>query len=378
MNTEHTFEGQNEEETKAKEDQERKRKRQQKSVVYAAVAGVVIVLVVGGLLLRARTVEEPKIYKVGFYTEAPPQEACVTSFKESLAALGYVEGENITYVYRTAVIVDQDLLQRYSDLVGTPLFWKTVAQELVDEQVDLIVTGSEWTTQGALEASEDAGIPIVFTSVGDARGFVESYAHPGGRVTGITRGLIESTGKRMEILKRMVPDMQRVLLIYGVDATFAGIEPEQEAAETLGLELVEMPVDASGTQEVNINNYRAALQSVQPGEVDAFLPEEKVAATVPEEVVALAERNSLPYISPLFGLPDDLASYSADLYQSSVQAASLADKILRGEDPGSLPVESPKKLSLTINLGTAERVGLTIPEEVLSIADTVIPVGEGG
>jgi putative ABC transport system substrate-binding protein len=314
---------------------------------------------------------QPKTYKIGFFTEGQVRDNIVEGFKAGMAELGYVEGENIAYVGMT--MDDAEVLERLADFEDPTLFWPTMVQErLLDEQVDLIVTADGPTTGMVLAVSEDAGTPIVFThGTGVAAWpFVESYAHPGGRVTGITSGIDESTGKRMELLKKISPDIKTVLWVYWPFAVITPtLELHRESAAALGLELDERPLTEENW------NVAAIYESIQPGEVDAIFGEVAAAYQAPAEIAALAERDGLPNIQPSY-IPGALAVYSSNGYQSGLQAASLVDKILRGEDPGSLPVEFPEKIELTIDLGVAEEIGLTIPDEVLRIADTVIPAAD--
>jgi putative ABC transport system substrate-binding protein len=348
MNTEHTFEPQDQDERK-KDAKERK----PRSTTYIAVAaGVIVVLIVGGLLLRSSSnTSESKIYRIGILTEGQEHDAQVEGLKAGLAELGHVEGKDIIYVDRTS---EAEL--------------GTAAQELMDEQVDLVVTGDFPTTLAVMGVSTETEIPIVFTyGAGVAEWeFVESYTHPGGRVTGVTSGIDESIGKRMEFLKRLSPDVQSVLWVYyDVVVTASTIEEHREAAAALGVELVEQLLEDQGLAP-------ATLESIPPGEVDAILVDIAAAHRNREAIVALARRDGLPSMYPSW-FPGALAAYARDGYQSGLQAAQLVDKIMRGEDPGTLPIEFPKKFDLTIDLGVAEEIGLTVPDEMLRLADTVIP-----
>jgi putative ABC transport system substrate-binding protein len=323
---------------------------------------------------------KPKTYKVGIYTEGAERAEIVEGFKASMAELGYVEGQNIVYIESDS-LSDESGEDESEEQTGV--------QALVDEQVDLILTGDKPSTTAAAQVSEEAGIPIVFTygqgaldweveippleSTGNQTitlKLVDSYTRPGGRVTGVTSGIEESVGKRLESLKRMAPDIKVVLWGYMPEwAPPSSVEDCRESAAALGLELVETHIES-------IDNPGAVFDAIQPGEVDALFVDMAAAALANEAIVALAERDGLPAVYP-YTFPGALAVYGANGHQSGAQAASLADKILRGQDPGSLPIEFPKKLEWTIDLGVAERIGLTVPEAVLNIADVVIPAGGG-
>jgi putative ABC transport system substrate-binding protein len=382
--------------------------------------GVVVVSLL--LCACASSQPKPKIYKVGIYTEGSERAEIVEGFKEGMAELGYVEGQNVVYVQSDTwsggsgegdpgVEGGTESVEPGEGGSGV----EGGLQELVDEQVDVILTGDMVSTTFAVQASQEAGIPIVFTYGQGVLAWeveipplestsnqtitlklVESYTQPGGRVTGITSGIDESVGKRMEFLKRMAPDIEIVLWGYmpGMGGP-ASVEDHRKAAAALGLELVERPVGGFTQTELGagegapageelppsegllVAEFGAVFEAIQPDEVDAIFVDMAMAALSNEAIVALAERDGLPTIYP-YPFPGALAVYGTNGYQSGVQAASLVDKILRGQDPGSLPVEFPKKIELVIDLGVAENIGLTIPEEVLRMADKVIPAEGGG
>jgi putative ABC transport system substrate-binding protein len=272
-----------------------------------------------------------------------------------MAELGYEEGENIVYLRRNAQGNMEDL-ERF-------------AQEMVAEDVDLIVTITTPSSVIARQVSEGTEIPIVFIMVSDpiGAGLVQSFTQPGGRVTGIIDGDAETVGKRLELLQQMAPDISRVLSVYTFEEALLPAEENlRAAAATLGLALVERQVPT--TEEA-----RAAFAAVQPGEVDAlFIPSDGLIVDAQDAIMSLAVRDGLPTVGP-GGVSDfSVASYGANFYQAGVQGASLADKVVRGAEPASLPVEIARKFDLILNLRVAEQVGLTIPEEVLGLADVVL------
>ncbi len=335
---------------------------------------VLLILAVGGSLLTVGCgAEEAKTYKIAFFTEDPVRNNIVEGFKAGMTDLGYIEGKNISYLAMT--YADPDIKEHFSKIKPDFSNWEAVNREFVqkrilDEQVDLVVTADGPTTNIVLMGSEEAKLPIVFTYGTGIEGwaYVESFAHPGGRVTGIASGIDEATSKRMEILKKMAPDIKKVLWVYWPGGTVftSTIELHRETAKSLGLELVEKPMLPGG------DLVPALFESVQPGEVDAIFAEVGTSYQAPKELAALIERDKLPCIYPT-ELPGALAVYDVDGYKSGFQAARKADSILRGADPGSLPIEFPNKIELTIDLRAAEKIGLTIPAEVLLTADKVIP-----
>lgn len=337
-----------------------------------------ILLAAGSLLLISGCggTEEPQTHKIAFFVEDPVYSNIIEGFKAGMADLGYVEGENITYLemfYNDPEIQEDfsEMAPDYSNMIE--LNQQFVRKRFLDEQVDLVVTADSPTTYVIAMGDETGELPIVFTYATGTEAWeeIESYAQPGGRITGVTSGIDESTGKRMEILQKMSPDIKKVLWVYwpGLTVVTPTLELHRETADTLGLELVERPWD--GTVPVS-----DILDTIEPGEVDAVFGE---VATIYQDIegfTELIERDRLPNISTV-EFPAALAIYSVDRYKSGQQAARKADQILRGADPGSLPIEFPNKIELTIDMGVAQKLGLTIPEEVLRTADKVIPA-EGG
>lgn len=297
---------------------------------------------------------QPKVYKIGILQLTERLAEVEGGFKAGMVDLDYAEGKNVTYVRKNAS-GNMDDLQRF-------------AQELVDEKVDLILSVTTPASVMAMKASEGTDIPIVFILVSDpvrAR-LVESPTQPGGRVTGIIDGATETTGKRLELLQRMAPSMQKVLFVYSdEEALLPAADNLRQAATKLGLTLVEKQVHT--TEEAT-----AAFQAIQPGEVDAiFLPADAVVADAKDAISALSIRDGLPHIYA--GRQSDaLAAYGVNFNLAGSQAASLTDKILRGADPATLPVELPKKFDLVIDLSVAKQIGLTVPADVLNIADAVL------
>jgi putative ABC transport system substrate-binding protein len=296
---------------------------------------------------------EPEVYTVGILQISDALTIAEGPFKEGMAALGYVEGENLVYEYRNAQ-GNMDDLNRF-------------AEELLAE-TDILVCISTYVAVAVKKASEGKDPPIVFYLVADAveLGLVESYSQPGGNATGVMTGSEDTAGKRLEILLKMDPDIENVLAVYSTNPV---MQPEherlREAAGTLGLTLVEHQI--SSTEEA-----AAVFESIQPGEVDAIhIPADTMIADAEDAIIALSVREQIPNI--YVGKKNtSLAAYGPDFMTAGPQVAAMVDKILKGTDPASIPVEIPKKFNLIINLGVAEQIGLTLPDEVLEIADVVI------
>jgi len=299
--------------------------------------------------------QKAETFKVGVLQLVDVLADVEDGFKAGMADLGYTEGENVTYLQRNAN-ANMDDLQRF-------------AQEFVGEKVDLIVSITTPSSVTAMEAGKDAGIPVVFVMVSDpiGAGLVKSLTQPGGQVTGIMDGDTETVGKRLEILLGLAPGIQKVLSVYSFEEALLPAEENlRQAAATLGVELVERQVQT--TEEA-----RTAFLSIEPGEVDAiFIPSDGLIVDAQDAIMELAVRDGLPTVGP-GGVSDfSVASYGANFYQAGVQGATLADKILNGSDPATLPVEIAREFDLILNLRVANQIGLTVPENMLNLADVVL------
>jgi putative ABC transport system substrate-binding protein len=284
----------------------------------------------------------------------------VEAFLQGLRDLGYVEGRNVVIEYRSADGKTERL--------------PALAAELVALKVDLIVaTGG---TLAALHAKQAAGsLPVVFIAVGDpvTSGLVSGLGRPGGNVTGLSLLFPELIGKDLEQLKRAVPGISRVAVLWQPGfapeaAAKRNLEEANVAARALGVQLqfaeARSPADIDrvfGT----ISRSRVDALSVQS--TPLFIGERK-------RLVALAAKNRLPTVFPFRDYVDvgGLMSYGPDLADMFRRAASYVDRILKGANPGDLPVEQPTKFELVINVNTANALGLTIPQSMLAQADEII------
>jgi putative ABC transport system substrate-binding protein len=241
-------------------------------------------------------------------------------------------------------------------------------------KVDLIVaSGGSLTIRPAMNATKT--IPIVLMGQGldpVKEGFVESLARPGGNVTGITTLGRELGGKRLELLKEVVPKLARVAVVYDPALPGAAREVKEDlpvAARGLGLTIRSWEVrDADGFEGVF-----AALKKDRPDGLYVITAGQLMRANV-KRIADSALKSRLPSVHGSRGDVDvgGLMSYSADLADSYRRVAYYVDKILKGAKPADLPVEQPTKFELVINLKTAKQIGLTIPQKVLARADRVI------
>jgi ABC-type uncharacterized transport system substrate-binding protein len=302
----------------------------------------------------AEAQEGKKIPWIGYLAGSGP--APNPAFIQGLRDLGYVEGKNIAIVFRTA----GGKSERISDL----------AAELVRLKVDLIVTDN---TAAALGLKKATGtIPIVMTTSTDpvGSGLIISFARPGGNITGLTSVAGEIGGKNLELLKEIVPRLNRVAILRTEGrANDLFIKETELPARALGVQLI--PVVVQGSDDFE-DSFRAITKERANGLFVRFLPN---TYSVPFKRVAdLSMKNRLPSIAQQITWTEagGLMSYGADPNVNYRRAATYVDKILKGAKPADLPVEAPTKFELRINLKTAKQIGIIIPQSVLYRADKVI------
>ncbi len=276
--------------------------------------------------------------------------------RQGLRELGYVEGQNVALVIRWA----EGRYERLPELVA----------ELVRLKVDVLVVA---TTPGNLAAkTATQTIPVVMVGVGDpvGSGLVASLARPGGNLTGLSLLNPEISGKRLQLLKEVLPRVSRVAVLTNPGNPIHAVfwQETQEAARKLRVQLqaveVRSPEDFEGA-------FRAATQG-RAGALLAF--DDSLTNSYPSRVVALAAKRRLPAMYGFREFPDagGLISYGTNISDHFRRTATYVDKILKGAKPADLPVEQPTRFELVINLKTAKALGLTIPQTVLIRADQVI------
>jgi putative ABC transport system substrate-binding protein len=211
----------------------------------------------------------------------------------------------------------------------------------------------------------------VFATSSDpiGEGLVQSFARPGGNITGVADLALELGPKRLQLFQEMIPGLRRVLFPYDASSAFALKEAAlyRRAARQLGIELVEKPVHTP-------EEARDVLSRLQPGEVDGVLPPRCCSMNIPGFVLDIMSAKHIPamFDSAFWTERGAFASYGQNFYESGKQGARLVDKILNGEKPAEIPVEVNSKLEFVINLKAAKALGLTIVPEVLFQADRII------
>ena len=319
-----------------------------------------IQLAVGTLLIVcAASVEAQrpaKIPRIG-YLGSTSVSARTEAFRQGLRELGYVEGKNIVIEWR-----------RHEGKVDR---LPALAAELVRIKVEIIITAGPPAARAAKEATST--IPIVMTQVGDpvGSGFVASLARPGGNITGLSTLAPELSGKRLELLKEIVPKLSRVA-VFGTSSNPDNAQSLREvelAAKALGLKLQYLDV-------LGPRGSETAFQAAVKGRAEAVLMmvSGPVANSLRPQIAELAAKSRLPVIYS--GRTDveagGLMTYGVNNADLDRRAATYVDKILQGAKPADLPVEQPTKFEFIINLKAAKQIGLTIPPNVLARADRVI------
>jgi putative ABC transport system substrate-binding protein len=304
------------------------------------------------------TAQQPKIPRIGYLGGNSPSTypARIEAFRQGLRELVYVEGKNIVVEYRYA----EGKADREREL----------AAELARLKVDVIVTTGPTVTRAAKEAT--VTIPIVFAQDGDpvASGFVASLARPGGNITGLSTLAPELSGKRLELLKEIVPKLSRVTVIgSSTEPGTAQFLKEMELAAG-ALKVKVQYLDVLSSKDIE-SAFRAAAKGRADGVV---MLGSAVFITHRIQIVELAVKNRLPatYTRPEYVEDGGLMTYGPSINDLFRRAATYVDKILKGRTPADLPVEQPIKFEFIVNLKAAKQIGLTIPPNVLARADKVI------
>lgn len=301
--------------------------------------------------------EAEKVIRIGGLISGDSFIPAFEGFKKRMTELGYIEGKNIIYDLRNSKR-DRERLKR-------------LAADLVQSKPDLIVTSSTTATVPVAKVTKGTNIPVVFLSAGNPLKVVKSYASSGNNLTGISSGSLELLGKRMELLKELVPQLKRVIVLQAPSATNyeKSRRLTEEAAKRLGLEIAEV-------QALNVKHFKEKILPLinrQLGQA-FFLPPVSSSFLSRKMLAEHLIKEKIPSVGPnvQYARAGMLAAYSSDYYELGRQGAILVDKVLKGAWPTDLPIEMPFKLKLVINLKTAKAIGLKIPKEILLRADEVI------
>jgi putative ABC transport system substrate-binding protein len=307
--------------------------------------------------LAARAQQTGKLPSVGIMGSgtAAAQSQWTMAFLQRMRELGWTEGRNMAIEYRWA----EGRNERFPEIVA----------EFVRLRVDVILTHNTLPTLAAKQAA--SAIPVVFATAGEpvGTGIVASLARPGGNVTGLSSQHPETAGKRLEILRELVPGLRRLAILGDVDNPFTtlDIEQVQGAARTLAIETATFEI--RGPQDIGKAfeelPRRAEALYVTPNPV-MFVNRIRITT------LALAARLPTMYGVREYVETGGLMSYGPNWPDMWRRAANFVDKVLRGTKPGDLPVEQPTKFDLVVNLTTAKAIGVNVPPSLLARADEVI------
>lgn len=299
---------------------------------------------------------EPKIRQVRVLMLVKPDRPQLQGLRDGLTQAGYIQGQN---------------LQLDMPIVRTPDELRTLASDFVKQRVSVVVTTGNVETEVAKEIIQQ--LPIVFMPASDpiGAGFVRSFIRPDSNLTGIAliRDL-DSYGKQLEVFKEAVPSLGKLAILYDARPNASpyakALAQLKKVATNFGITIEERPVR-------EIHEAEVAVASLSRNTVDGiFVLCSSLFGSGPETIIARAIERKLPLFSCGWTHQGALVSFALDLYQVGRRGGWYVSQILNGASPADLPVEVPLSYELTINLGTAKRIGLQIPATMLQRADKVI------
>jgi putative tryptophan/tyrosine transport system substrate-binding protein len=306
--------------------------------------------------LVARAQQNERVRRIGVLTGTTADDARLAAFEQALQQLGWTQGRNVRIDYRFSA--------------GDATTSRKQAEELVALAPDVIVSTGSFSTGTLLQATRT--VPVVFTIVPDpvGSGFVDSLAQPGGNATGFMQFEYGLSGKWLELLKEIAPNITRAIVLWdpAITAGIGQFAIIQSVATSAGVDVRPVNLRDAGEIERAISAFARAPNG---GLVVTASP---LSVVHRDLIVALAARHKLPAVSydRFYVAAGGLISYGANFIDQYRRAASYVDRILKGEKPADLAVQAPTKYELVINLKTAKALGLSIPPAVLARADEVI------
>jgi ABC-type uncharacterized transport system substrate-binding protein len=300
--------------------------------------------------------QQSKVYRVGVLMLIKPDRPQLQGLRDVLKESGFIEGQNLN--------LEMPALRTSEEL-------RAVARDYVKQKVNVIVTTGASETRIAKETTQ--GIPIVFMPTSDpiTAGFVKSLPRPGTNLTGVALMRdVDSYGKQLEVFKEAIPSLSKVLVLYDAGSEnplpLKGVAQLKKVAAHLAIQVDDRPVR-------EIHEAEKVVASVSRNSVDGiFAVCSSLFGGGLETIVALSIEKKLPLFSCGWTQQGGLISLSLDMYQVGRRGGWYVEQILKGGKPQDLPVESPSKYELAINLKTADAIGIKIPPEVLQRADKVI------
>jgi len=304
--------------------------------------------------LHAAEAQSAKIPRLGWLQSNAPTTSYYQSFYQGLHELGYTEGRNIEIITRSAN--------------GNPDRLPELAKELARLDLDALFATGDQGLRAAKAATTT--IPIVVIVCDSLDSFIASLARPGGKATGLTCISSELAGKRLQMLKELVPGLSQIAVLYNPadQNKLAELTQLQVAAQSMGLSM-------RGFEARSVQDIDGAFDALTTSRPQALIIlSDLLMVSQTRRLAEMAQRAKLP---AMFGFREfadagGLVSYGASLNETARRAASYVDRVLRGTDPGDLPVEQPTKFELVINLKAAKALGLAPPPSVLTLADDVI------
>ena len=326
----------------------------------AAVPSILVAVVLLAVAVIAEAQQPKKIPRIGYVSgtgDATNQGPYVEALRHGLRHLGYIEGKNIVIEYRGA----EGNLDRIPSLVA----------ELVQLKVDALIA----PIPGAIRAAKQATntIPVVMVAGIDpvATGLIDSLAHPGGNITGLSTLAHDLSGKRLELLKEVVPQLSRVAILLDVESQNSVINFKEYETVARALNIQIQSLEVRGLKP----ELESAFQTATKARAGAIITITNANLFLQQKrLTDLAVKNRLPsmFQGSTWVESGGPMSYSTDEVAVFRRCATFVDKILKGAKPAELPVEQPTKFEFVINLKTAKQIGLTIPQSVLFRADKVI------
>jgi len=324
-----------------------------KAFRYIAL-GLIIIVTLALAACGSTSNEDNRHFTIGLVTNNPNGLRNVQGFRDGMAELGYIEGENINYIFEGSPIKGDEL--------------DAFLKRLVEAEVDLIFTAGTPTGVAAHQITKGTNIPVVFGVIADPieAGVMENLTRPDGNMTGVM--LSQDQARRLELLLEVVPDIKRVFVPYNPEdaAPTSAIVQINELAPDLGIEIVEGKARNDSEVTELLNNI--------PKDIDAiFLVPDSVVNSRLTDVIAVAYDRRLPVSGPSTAQVEEgaLTTYGFIHHEVGAQAARIAHHILKGANPGEYPVETAESY-LAINLQVADAIGLEIPDEILQQAEIII------
>jgi len=324
----------------------------------STLLGLVLLLVSGGLgpgSARAQPATAPIL--IGALTESWGPTPAIVGLRDGLVALGYRENKDFVIGVRFTE----------GSSAGLP----AAARQLVERGADILITGGGGANEAKALQMATNRIPIVFMSGSDPvrAGLVQSFARPGGNITGVADLDVELAPKRLEIFRELIPGLRRVLFTYdaGDPSILSQLDGYRKAAHRLGLTLVERPVHTQAEAQ-------KVLGAARRTEVDGILSPRFLSLNIPGFIVEAGLRHGIPtMLHAAFHVEQGgLASYAANLSQLGHHAARLVARIIKGARPANIPVEQATRFELVINTKTAGTLGLRVPPNILLRADRLV------